>query len=281
VDNPKLRRRNDRLNPWDFNPTNPVTHSSMNTPMTQSPQSPQSQPSRAQWDLCRFLRTLTYFGAVPILNRFGWFQDWMGSRVPSTQPTPASDPMVSSADSTDSTLFDFTQPDTPIAEVWGELDDVVMGGVSESQFGRMGASAVFSGTVSTANSGGFASVRTRNFDPPLNLSGFTGAKLRVRGDGQRYKFMLRQDTTWDSVAYCASFDTVDREWTTVQIPFATLVPVFRARTRSDMPALDLSRVCAMQLMLSKFEYDGALNPTFHPGAFQLQIERIQLYRDPA
>lgn len=43
---------------------------------------------------------------------------------------------------------------------WGPLDDVVMGGVSESSFARMqsGSEAVFSGRVSSANNGGFASV---------------------------------------------------------------------------------------------------------------------------
>jgi Complex I intermediate-associated protein 30 (CIA30) len=48
---------------------------------------------------------------------------------------------------------------------WGPLDDVVMGGVSESGFeiragaGEAGGPAgVFSGAVSTSNSGGFASV---------------------------------------------------------------------------------------------------------------------------
>lgn len=43
---------------------------------------------------------------------------------------------------------------------WGPLDDVVMGGVSESNFARIqsGNEAVFSGRVSAANNGGFASV---------------------------------------------------------------------------------------------------------------------------
>lgn len=53
-----------------------------------------------------------------------------------------------------------------LANVWGPLDDVVMGGVSESGFkvqagaGEGGQPAgIFSGTVSSSNNGGFASVR--------------------------------------------------------------------------------------------------------------------------
>ncbi len=151
-----------------------------------------------------------------------------------------------------------------------------MGGVSQSGI-HMGASAAcFSGMVSTANSGGFASVRTRNIEPPLNLSAFDGIELRVKGDGNRYKFMLRSENRWDGIAYCYSFDTVPDTWITLQIPFNALIPVFRAKT-VNTGAIDPSRVCAMQLMLSKFDYDGELNPHFLPGTFQLQVESIQAY----
>lgn len=178
-------------------------------------------------------------------------------------------------------LFDFGQPTGNLAEIWGAIDDVVMGGVSESGL-RLGPnSAFFTGVVSTANSGGFASVRTRNFEPPLDLSAYDGVALRVRGDGQRYKFMLRTEGGWDSVAYCASFDTVAGQWCEVRLPFRELVPVFRAKTQPQLGAIQADRVRAFQLMLSKFEYDGALNPHFSPGAFQLEIEAIATYQAPA
>ncbi len=175
-------------------------------------------------------------------------------------------------------LFDFGQPTGNLAETWGAIDDVVMGGVSESGLRLGPKSAFFTGVVSTANSGGFASVRTRNFEPPLDLSPYDGVALRVRGDGQRYKFMLRTEGGWDSVAYCASFDTVAGQWCEVRLPFQELVPVFRAKTQPQLGALAAERVRAFQLMLSKFEYDGALNPHFSPGAFQLEIEAIAAYR---
>jgi Complex I intermediate-associated protein 30 (CIA30) len=172
-------------------------------------------------------------------------------------------------------LFDFTQYSSNLKEVWGALDDVVMGGVSESNIRFKEAIAEFSGNVSTANSGGFASVRTRNFDPAIDLSGDEGIRLRVKGDGNRYKFMLRTESRWDGVAHCHSFDTVADTWITVQIPFSEFIPVLRAKTVSA--SFDLDRVNAFQLMLSKFEYDGALNPHFQPGLFCLQIESIGGY----
>lgn len=173
-------------------------------------------------------------------------------------------------------IFDFSQSSNDVANVWGALDDVVMGGVSQSGIELGAAGLVFSGTVSTANSGGFASVRTRNFDPAIDLSHFTGITLRLQGDGKRYKFMLRTETRWDGIAYCYSFDTEPNTWITVRIPFTAFVPVFRAKTVNNAP-FDPSHIYAMQLMLSKFEYDGALNPRFEPGFFQLQVESIQAY----
>lgn len=174
-------------------------------------------------------------------------------------------------------LFDFTKPTEDLKETWGALDDVVMGGASESSIRLIGDGALFNGNVSTANSGGFASVRTRNFDPPMNLSGYEGIELRVKGDGKRYKFILRNDPKWDSIAYCYSFDTVYNIPVTIRIPFDQLIPVFRAKTVKDGEPFDPSTIYSIQLMLSKFEYDKELNPKFSPGSFQLQIETIKAY----
>ncbi|MBE9178241.1 CIA30 family protein [Oculatella sp. LEGE 06141] len=174
-------------------------------------------------------------------------------------------------------IFDFTQPSSGLQDIWGALDDVVMGGVSESGIHFSGSAAQFAGNVSTANSGGFASVRTRNFDRPINLAEYDGIELRVKGDGNRYKFMLRTETQWDGVAHSYSFDTIANQWMTVRIPFAALVAVFRAKSVSDRP-LDPSQINAFQLMLSKFEYDGGLNPHFTPGAFHLEVASIRAYR---
>lgn len=174
-------------------------------------------------------------------------------------------------------LFDFTNPNSELQEIWGALDDVVMGGVSESNIRITANGAIFSGNVSTANNGGFASVRTRNFSPSLDLSDYEGIELRVNGDGKRYKFILRCEGKWDGIGYCYSFDTIYDFPQTIRIPFKDLIPVFRAKTVPNAAPFDSSQVYSMQLMLSKFEYDGALNPNFSPGLFGLAIESIKAY----
>ncbi|MGD1908591.1 MAG: CIA30 family protein [Leptolyngbyaceae cyanobacterium] len=168
-----------------------------------------------------------------------------------------------------------------LAEMWGAVDDVVMGGVSASGFRHCHGYAQFSGQVSTQNSGGFVSVRTRNFDPPYNLGEWQGLRLSVRGEGQRYKLILRDRPSWDGAAYCGSFDTVKDEWQTVEVPFADLLATFRARTVPNASPLDSAQICAFQLMLSKFEYDGKLNPHFQPGTFALNIRDVSAYAPAA
>ncbi|MBF2064455.1 MAG: CIA30 family protein [Calothrix sp. C42_A2020_038] len=173
-------------------------------------------------------------------------------------------------------IFDFTQPSEDLKNVWGALDDVVMGGVSQSNIIFTGETALFTGNVSTENSGGFASVRTKNFDPAINLSGYEGIELRVKGDGKRYKLFLRSDSAWDGVGYSYSFDTVDGAWINIRVPFSELIPVFRAKI-VQRPPVDTAQIRSFQLMLSKFEYDGNLNPYFSPGSFSLQVESIKAY----
>ena len=174
-------------------------------------------------------------------------------------------------------LYDFTTPQTSVTAAWGAVDDVVMGGVSASKLVQTPTGAVFTGNVSTANSGGFVSVRTRNVEPALNLSGYDGLKLCLKGDGNRYKFFLRNASGWDTVAYSHAFDTVAGEWIEVTMPFASLVPVFRARVVPDAPPFDRSQITSFQVMLSKFEYDRDLNPRFRPGPFSLELGTISAY----
>ncbi|KAF5738269.1 hypothetical protein HS088_TW13G01165 [Tripterygium wilfordii] len=171
---------------------------------------------------------------------------------------------------------------------WGALDDVVMGGVSESTFQidptggeNGGPTGLFKGVVSTANNGGFTSIRTKNFPVPEDLSAYDGLELHVKGDGRRYKLIVRTSSNWDTVGYTISFDTVGDQWQSVRLPFSSLRPVFRARTVSDAPPFDPSKIMSLQLMFSKFEYDGKLNPSFAEGAFRLPVSSIQAYiKDP-
>lgn len=225
-----------------------------------------SQSKRLPWDLGRFLQTLTFFDAIPLVS--GLKSMFLGS------PAPPPQFAVLPAD----IIFDFQNTSDSAVQLWGALDDVVMGGVSASSLQITAEGALFTGKVSTDNSGGFVSVRTRNFEPALDLAQYAGIELKLRGDGQRYKFFVRDGNGWDSIGYGYSFDTVANQWITVKIPFSEMIPVFRAKIVNNAPTLQRDRIYSLQIMLSKFEYNGGLNPHFQQGTFRLEIQTIKGYR---
>ena len=78
------------------------------------------------------------------------------------------------------------------ADYWMIVNDSVMGGISQSQFTLTeNGAARFEGTLSLANNGGFASVRTYPID--YKLADYDGVKIRFKGDGRQYKLRLRTD----------------------------------------------------------------------------------------
>ncbi|CAN8066949.1 unnamed protein product [Agarophyton chilense] len=163
---------------------------------------------------------------------------------------------------------------------WGELDDVVMGGVSSSNLTVQDDQLIFFGVVSTANRGGFTSVRTVAFDTPMDLSDYNGIDLRVKGDGQSYKLIVRCDQNWDGVSYSYTFPTVKDVWEEVRIPFTEFLTVFRAKILRSGKPINPKRIFVFQIMLSKFEYDGELNDNFKPGNFELCISSISAFKEP-
>lgn len=150
---------------------------------------------------------------------------------------------------------------------WMNVDDVVMGGVSDSAM-RLNpdGGATFSGNLSLENSGGFASVRTvlerRNYD------GFDGFRIRVKGDGKRYSFRARNDDRFDGVVYKSDFETVPGEWVEIELPFASFVPSFRGRTLPDIPPLDSANIAQIGFLISNRQ----------EGTFRLEVDRIEAYR---
>lgn len=122
-------------------------------------------------------------------------------------------------------VIDFREPAQ--AQKWVSVDDRVMGGVSASQITQTSEGLVFSGVVSLANNGGFASIRAQPRE--YGLTGATALILRIQGDGQTYKFAIRTDDNFDGVQYQARLITQAREWQEIPLPVADFQPTFRGR----------------------------------------------------
>jgi NADH dehydrogenase [ubiquinone] 1 alpha subcomplex assembly factor 1 len=149
------------------------------------------------------------------------------------------------------------------------LDDVIMGGASAStiQWSGPERALVFSGTVTTAFNGGFASVRSLPWAGWAALGRGRGVRLLVRG-GPRpvtYKLNLKTDDSWDGVAWQADFTVPAADggggggaaeaWATIHIPFSSFLPSVRGRV-VPAPPLEPARVRQLGFMLSKVRAAG-------------------------
>jgi monofunctional biosynthetic peptidoglycan transglycosylase len=148
---------------------------------------------------------------------------------------------------TEKTLFDFS--DAGSAARWFNVDDPVMGGVSSSSMTALKDAALFSGTMSLENNGGFASVRSRTLRPLDNLAGFNALRARVKGDGKTYIFSL-QTASAPRLNYWLRFDTRKDEWIEVTLPLAEFVPVFRGFTPRNAPRLDTRAIANYGIYLT-------------------------------
>lgn len=122
-------------------------------------------------------------------------------------------------------LFEFTGAD-PSPE-WPATNDTVMGGVSVGKAELTKEGMDFSGHLSLENNGGFASV---HLGVDLDLSDYSGIRLKVLGDGRVYQLRFESDAIhrqrWP-VSFRGDFETVDSEWTEVFISFSELSQTWR------------------------------------------------------
>jgi len=161
-------------------------------------------------------------------------------------------------------LLDFEQSGD--AANWSVINDVVMGGVSNSSFAvEKPGTAVFSGSVSLENNGGFASV---NMKPAqFDVSDCDGIRFRVKGDGKSYKITLKNDGAFNGFSYRFEFSTKNGEWLTLDAPFSSFIPKFMGQTTSA-PPVDKAKIKSFGFLIADKQ----------DGPFRLEIDWIGAYR---
>ena len=151
------------------------------------------------------------------------------------------------------------------AHKWQIVNDDVMGGISQSQLQiQENGNAVFLGTVSLENNGGFASVKNRN---SLNLEGYSVIQLQVKGDGNRYSFRFRTGSNgaFHDWVYEQRFETKRDEWQTVELPLLNFRATYRGQKLADAPEPDLSSIREYGFLISDQQ----------EGDFRLEIKEIK------
>ena len=160
-------------------------------------------------------------------------------------------------------LLNFDKSDGP--NDWFVINDVVMGGLSESsfQFTKDGT-GVFSGIVSLENNGGFASssMNPSQFD----LSDCEGIRFRCKGDGKKYKITLKNDDKFTGFSYRFEFSTKKDEWTTLDVPFESFIPMLMGQ-KTSAPPIDKANIKTFGFLISDKQ----------AGPFRLEIDWIGAY----
>jgi len=181
-----------------------------------------------------------------------------GSELKSSDPEKNND--------TEQILIDFSN--TSVAG-WRIVNDSVMGGISRStlQLHEDGY-AVFRGTVSLENNGGFASIRTRA-QTSVDLAGFDGLSVHVLGDGKIYSLRLRtvKNGRLTRYSYEARFATTAGEWETHKLAYSDFSPVYRGNAVRGNPELNPDAVLEIGFMIQ----DG------QEGPFSLGVQRLSAY----
>lgn len=164
------------------------------------------------------------------------------------------------------TLFDFTGADA--AKEWQTVNDGVMGGVSEGRFKITETKAMeFFGTLSLANNGGFASVRTK--PKKLDLEKGDTLVAKVRGDGREYMLNLYPARSQVAYSYRAAVPTKKDEWIEVKIPLDKFEATSFGRVVKNAGAVSPAEINALGFMLGDKK----------AGPFKMEIEWIKVERE--
>lgn len=157
-------------------------------------------------------------------------------------------------------------------ERWQKLDDVIMGGNSDSALALNETSTGFtwSGKL-VVEGGGFCGARS--YPDTVDLSGYDGVSLHVKGSGETLKLNIKTDDLNEPEdTYQATFDVPDGEWGDVFIPWHEFVPVKRARSVADGPPLNPRAIQQFGLVYSRFSFNGFPNPAFKSGEFSIEFD---------
>jgi monofunctional biosynthetic peptidoglycan transglycosylase len=145
---------------------------------------------------------------------------------------------------------------------WQVINDGVMGGLTRSSARCDDKGVHFSGLLSTANNGGFASIRSQLARP---VRGLREVRLSVTGDGCRYQLRLRDSEDPSAAAWRAHFAT-GREPQFVTLRAQDFEPVVRGRRVEILPGLAERSLRFLGFMLARGE----------DGPFSLDVHAIEL-----
>ena len=162
-------------------------------------------------------------------------------------------------------LLEFTGTDA--ANEWQAVNDGVMGGVSKGKFKITDEKTMeFFGTLSLANNGGFASVRSKA--RKLGLEKDDTLVAKVRGDGREYTLNLYPNRSRTAFSYRATVKTKKDEWIELRVPLDEFEATSFGRVVKEAGAVKPEEVSSVGFLLGDKK----------AGPFKLEVEWIKVER---
>lgn len=145
---------------------------------------------------------------------------------------------------------------------WRIVNDGVMGGISNSTLILTNdGNGLFSGHVSLANNGGFASIQLNKI---FQLSeDMKYIVLRVKGDGKQYEFRIKNNI-YQSVSYVHQFKTTG-EWQNIQLAINEFYPQYFGQ-KLNRPNFNYKNIEQISFLISNKQEED----------FKLLIGRISI-----
>lgn len=148
---------------------------------------------------------------------------------------------------------------------WVVINDGVMGGLSRGVATLNENSVLFQGTISFANNGGFASLRSNRIR--LDVSETEYIEIKYRLTGLSFSLMLEQSNRFWLPYYSYPLEKTGEEWVTKRIPiedfYETRLSDYTGRTLNKNRANDIIRI-------------GFISREKKAEAFELEIDYIVL-----
>ena len=164
---------------------------------------------------------------------------------------------------------------------WSSLNDSIMGGSSQAECRIKPNGLLLDGNL-VEEDGGFVSCRSSLFNPPLNLSEYSGLQVEVDGEGRTLKFAIYckawmlsfSDIFASGLHWAAEIRTLSYGTTTLNIPFSDFQPSIQAKQFSIPFGIDKASITQFQILHSKFGLSGSLNQEFRPGKINILLRSI-------
>lgn len=139
--------------------------------------------------------------------------------------------------------YNFSKKNQQNDSRWQVVNDVVMGGVSSSQYEFTPDGITFNGEVRLENNGGFCMLQ---FSPDeISTEGLTYIYLKVKAEPNRYQLRLKSSRQ-DNINYYQNFKTTG-DWQVVKFALLEFEPQFRGRQlrRRNFNAASIAQISVL------------------------------------